>query len=75
MLVRVRNKDNNTYWDGNAWVTDSNTWIPATGTTSWTLNVPMMIAGDYRIAAYSIDNAGNVEEWADGRPNVALDVF
>ncbi len=63
----------NTYWDGATWTTDKNTWIPTTGTTTWSIDVPLT-PGDYRINTYAVDNAGNIEDWADDRPTVNFSV-
>lgn len=66
--VRVRRLGSTEYWDGTSWVMNSNSWVTAVGTSSWTLPDVDVSAGRYRVWAYSVDGAGNVEMWLDGRP-------
>jgi len=48
------------YWDGSHWVTTAESWVEATGTTSWSFAVPTLTnARGYMVNAKATDNAGN----------------
>jgi DNA-binding protein Fis len=57
-----KNAYTNTYWTGSAWIT-SETWLAATGTTSWTYTLSNDNLEDgytYVITARATDSAGNI---------------
>ncbi len=57
--VVVKNSTDNTYWNGSSWVA-TETWLDASGTTSWTYSMPALTDGkSYLVKAKSIDKAGN----------------
>jgi archaellum component FlaC len=57
--VVLSNTTDSIYWDGSAWVS-TETWLDATGTTSWNWLMPALIEGkSYIVKAKSIDKAGN----------------
>ncbi|MCX5999226.1 MAG: hypothetical protein NTU41_06430, partial [Chloroflexi bacterium] len=57
--VEIKNTVDNAYWDGSSWVTGE-TWLDASGTTSWSFTVPALTNGNsYEVNAKSIDKAGN----------------
>ena len=67
--VTIQRDSDSKYWDGTGWV-DAKTWLPATGTTSWTYDWtfdPARQSGDvtYTIGARATDSAGNEGMAAD----------
>lgn len=57
--VLINNITDNTYWDGNSWVSRQ-TWVDATGTASWSFSMPILTEGkSYMVKAKAIDKAGN----------------
>jgi predicted outer membrane repeat protein len=54
------------FWNGQtgsgAAFNSGGTWVPANGTTSWGLNVPLPPEGVYTVASAAVDNAGNVQQ-------------
>jgi hypothetical protein len=62
------------YWTGSAW--GSQTWLQATGTTSWTYNLPvanLSNAVSYTITARATDTAGNVTTASLGTDSFTYD--
>lgn len=62
--VSVRRLSNNMYWNGSSFLSATELFFPATGTTSWTFafaaaNFPA--TGQYTLHARAVDNATNVE--------------
>jgi hypothetical protein len=47
------------YWDGNAFTSNASVAVPAAGTTSWTLGVPLPHDGDYVLSTRATDANGN----------------
>lgn len=72
--VRIRRLSDNRNYSGSSWVTTANTWVIATGTTSWSVDVPVTEAGNYTVWAYATDNDGNIETWADGRDSESFTI-
>ncbi len=57
--VQIKNTTDSTYWNGSSWVAGE-TWLDATGTTSWSYTMPTLADGKaYTVKARSIDKAGN----------------
>ncbi|MBM4462042.1 MAG: hypothetical protein FJ012_01740 [Chloroflexi bacterium] len=57
--VQIKNATDSTYWNGSSWVAGE-TWLNATGTTSWSYSMPSLVNGKaYEVKAKAIDKAGN----------------
>ncbi len=60
-VARVRcvlMRSNGTFWNGSTWVS-AWTELPASGTTSWTFNLPQLAAGQYTLRVVAQDWVGN----------------
>lgn len=65
--VVIHNTTDNTYWDGNSWVSIQ-TWLDATGTAAWSYSIPTLTDGKaYEVKVKSIDKAGNQSTEASDR--------
>jgi hypothetical protein len=53
---------NGNYWDGAGYNNGAETWLLATGTTSWSRAFGLGVAGSYTIHARAEDNAGNLQD-------------
>ncbi len=60
--IRISDASTNRYWDGDSWEY-AETWLNASGTTSWSYNTSGMSWGEghsYTASAKASDNAGNI---------------
>ncbi|MCD4738924.1 MAG: hypothetical protein K8R89_06660, partial [Anaerolineae bacterium] len=51
--VQAANVGAGSYWDGGGWVTSA-TWLPATGTATWSYTLPALPDGDYLLRARAV---------------------
>ena len=59
--VRIKNTDDNLYWDGTGWAS-AETWVLAQGTDTWSYgNVPWQDQRRYAVSSRARDCAGNLE--------------
>ncbi len=57
--VQIKNTTDSSCWNGSSWVA-SETWLDATGTTSWSYAMPSLTNGkSYEAKSKSIDKAGS----------------
>ncbi|RLC93245.1 MAG: hypothetical protein DRI39_06320, partial [Chloroflexi bacterium] len=59
--VQIENVTAITYWSGAAWVADPQ-WLDASGTASWTYDMPFLQEAEYMITARCLDMAGHASE-------------
>ena len=58
----IKNTTDTEWWNGSTWVTTSEQWLGATGTTTWTYVSPSWTSGkNYLVRSKVTDSAGNVE--------------
>ena len=75
VVASVRDTVTGDWWNGVAWA-PSETFLPATGTTTWSLPLPTLVDGrQYAVRSHATDVAGNhqwgttqASVWADGTP-------
>ncbi|MFH1784085.1 MAG: DUF2341 domain-containing protein [bacterium] len=61
VAVSIQKVSDSTYWDGDSWEV-AQTWLAATGTTSWTYTyTPDTDDENYTVQSRATDNASNVE--------------
>ena len=61
--LSIRRLSNGRYWNGSGFTPLTETWVLATGTTSWRYNLAAssLAAGSYTVRVRATDTAGNVE--------------
>jgi len=58
--VQVRREVDGLYWTGSTWA-ETEVWLTATGTTTWTYSLPTLTDGDYRLRARAWTVGGEVD--------------
>ena len=56
--LTIHNTSSNSYWDGGSW-SSTQTWLNATGTSTWSYTMPPLTDGEYSITAKCYDVAGH----------------
>ncbi len=62
--LRLHRSDDDMYWNGAAWGSDSTTFISASGDTTWSSIIPVAALSDghsYAVDSRALDAAGNAE--------------
>ena len=59
--LSIKRSSDGKYWDGTAFAATSETFLTATGTTSWFFAFPTPADGPYTVHARAVDNGGSTE--------------
>jgi len=68
--IRIKHIKDNTYWDGNEWVSTSNTWVIVDGKEQWEYNaadVKWTLNDEYYVQSCAVNKKGEREDVKSGR--------
>lgn len=76
--LRIKHKKSSTFWNGNAWVFSTNTWIRSTGLENWEYeakNINWTYGDEYYVQSCAVDNKGERETLGAGKSFVVVYSF